>query len=318
MPRWVFETIVIISIFAPLPSSAFADSANALPTASVTPRNCLNLDVQGYYGFSNHEDSSGNGFAPIEYGIFQGSSDSERDIGTALGSVGVKAIIDYGLVLPFLWLPGSLAAGDDFRLDLSGELTPVSLNANLEASVTPIAFMSLSAGAGLGTGWGLGFVGLGLNESSGVRSKSLDGFVYRAWVKGSLQFDLAAILPGEWRHIVLLASPKLLYQAYSEAREDEAWVWEADDGMDFNGWKLKGSYFLGYRMPLRLSAVGLLFETEGFFGSLRDRSPMAAGWGSDYTYYSLGLLANFRLNERASLSILPQIKTRHQVERRYV
>jgi hypothetical protein len=311
MPRRAFETnTIFIFIFAILSlSPAFADSASAFSMGSDSPQSCLSLEMQGYYGFSNHEDPSGRGFAPVEYGTLGGSNNTERDTGSAWGSAGVKAIIDYSVALPFLRLPGSLTSGNNLRFDLSGELSPVSLNANLEAGITPVAFMSLFAGAGLGTGWDIGFVGLGLNDSSGIQARDLDGFVYRVWVKSSFQFDLAALLPGEWRHIVILASPKLIYLAYSEADEDEAWIWEADDGMDFNGWKLKGSYFLGYQMPLKLSMAGILLETEGFFGSLRDRSPMTAGWGSDYTYYSLGFLANFRLNERSNLAILPQFKT---------
>jgi hypothetical protein len=80
--------------------------------------------------------------------------------------------------------------------------------------------------------------------------------------------------------------------------------------MNFNGWRLKGSYFLGYQMPLALSMAGILLETEGYVGSVASSATMSdAKWGSDFTYCTFGPVFNFSLGEKSSIAVLPQFKT---------
>jgi hypothetical protein len=270
------------------------------------------LDIQGYYGFPNHAAVDSRLVAPIDYGVLPGASKAERDVGSSWGSAGIKAILARKLTSPALVGPGALTRGNNVGLELSLELSPLSLVADVEATVTPVAFLVLGLGASGGTGWDIGFKGLAaLDPDTGeAEGSGFGGLVYRAWGRATLQFDLAALLPGAWNHVVLLASPKLEYRAYAGAGDDEAWIWEADDGMNLNGWKLKGSYFLGYRMPLALDMAGILLETEGYLGTAASRSPMASsGWGSDFVFYTIGLVLDFRLGRSSSLAILPQFKT---------
>jgi hypothetical protein len=271
-------------------------------------KGALSLEVQGAYGFPNLEGTDSGGLVPIAYSQEKGPGG--REVGSTWGGAEAKAALNYQLVSPAFVGDGPLTMGNNLALDFAFELSPVSLNANFSATLTPIAFLKLAAGAGVGTGWDIGFVGLGLNEAGTIESQSFGGAVYRAWVGGTFQFDLAAVLPGEWNHAVVLASPKVVYQAYSAAADDEAWLWEADKGMNFNGLKLYGNYLLGYQPPLAMDLAGILLQTEGWLGSVADKSTMASkGWGSDYTYLVFGPLFDFKLGETASLAVLPQFKT---------
>jgi hypothetical protein len=156
-------------------------------------------------------------------------------------------------------------------------------------------------------------MGLGINNAGVKEARNFGGVVYRAWVSGTFQFDLAALFPGGWNHVVVLASPKIQYQAFSGASADQAWVWEADSGMNYNGVKLTGSYLLGYQMPLVLDLAGFLLQTECYLGAVRERAPSdgskAMKWGSDFNYLTFGPLFDFRIDDRSTIAILPQFKT---------
>ena len=273
-------------------------------------RGRTSLEVQADYLFPNHNAVDAVGLIPVIYGVSAGANPLERSAGSSWGGSEVKAILDYRLTIPAFEGVGALTRGNNLSLDIIGEFSPVSLNANFRATLTPIAFLKLAAGAGIGTGWDIGFIGLALNNKGYLDSQSFGGLVYRAWIEGTFQFDLAAVVPGEWNHVVILASPKIQYQAYSAASGDQSWLWEADEGMNFNGLKLTGSYLLGYQMPLAIDLAGLLLQTEGWLGPVRGRSTMASsGWGSDFTYLIFGPVLDFRIDEGSSLAILTQFKT---------
>jgi hypothetical protein len=70
-----------------------------------------------------------------------------------------------------------------------------SVNANFKATLNPVAFLKFEAGAGIGTGWDVGFIGLAINDKGNIEPQNFGGVVYRAWVAGTFQFDLAASCP---------------------------------------------------------------------------------------------------------------------------
>ncbi len=287
----------------------------ATTAAAEGGRGRTSLEIQADYGFPNHESLGANdGLAPIVYGISKGASTLERDVGSAIGSPEAKAIVAYELVFPALVGGGALTKDNNLAIEFSGSVSPVSMNADAKATLTPIAFLKFAMGAGLGSGWRLAAMdatGLGINDAAaGVEAQDFGGIVYRAWASGTFQFDLAALMPGDWNHVVIVASPQIQYQAYSTASDSQAWVWEADKGMNFNGLKLTGNYLIGYQMPIALDMVGFLLQPEGWLGSVRGMSTKASGgWGSDFTYLTFGPLLDFKINDRSTIAVLPQFKT---------
>jgi hypothetical protein len=274
-----------------------------------TPPSGTSLSIQGYYEPPNHVAYGTSGFAPVAFGLAEASGPGERDLGSTWGAAGIKGIVTQRLVIPVLRGEGDFFKDNYLSLEGSGELSPVSINASFEATLVPIAFLKISVGAEAGTGWDMGFIGLGVNpadDTQDIEKKSFQGVVWRTWATGTFQFDLAALLPGKWNHVVAVVAPTVEYKAFTGADDDTAWLWEADDGMNFNGFKLKGSYFIGYRMPLALDTVGLLMETEEWLASVRNRSPQdsAGGWGSDFTFLDFGPVLNFALGDKSSIAIL--------------
>ena len=152
--------------------------------------------------------------------------------------------------------------------------------------MTPIAFLQFDAGGGIGTGWDIGFIGLGVSRRRRQRSsrRISEASSIEPGSRERSSSTSPPSWPGDWHHIVALADDKLEYQAYSDASDTTPWIWEADNGMDFNGWQLYGSYFLGYQMPIVLDTAGLLLQTQGYVGSgARHVDAASGGWGSDFT-----------------------------------
>jgi len=258
-------------------------------------------------------------FAPPKYKLLEGQDapDATRSLGSTWGGAEAKAAFSIVDRVPFMVGEGGMTKGNNIRGKFSLEVSPVSVNGVGQLSLTPIAFLVFDAGAGIGTGWTAGtFRGLGINPAGNAESDidltPFGGAVWRVWGAGTFQFDLAAIAPGEWNHVVLLATAKAEYEANTGAGAHDAWLWEADSGENFNGAKFYGTYVLAYQMPLALNLAGIMVESEEWLGDVRDYGPLSAdsgdSWGSDFRIWQIGSVMNFTLGKDDSLAVLAQFK----------
>jgi hypothetical protein len=262
---------------------------------------------------------SDGGFAPITYdpeslpGSFTPiGTDQGRDLGSTWGPAEIQLLLTHRIRVPFLVGSGALTSGNNVTFSFTGALSPVSTRLETRVNFTPIAFLDFFAGAMAGTGWDIGlFNGMGLNAdgTGNPESASFQGVVTKSWIGGTFQFDLAAVVPGDWMHVVTLISPKLQYAWFSGAEKAEAWMWEADEGENFNGFMFFGTYFLGYQPPLVLDTVGLLVETEQNLGYVKDLdAEEGTDWGSEYVQITVSPVFSFTLSESSSLAVLFQFR----------
>ncbi len=273
------------------------------------------FSIEGAYYIDDNKGYgvSDGGFAPISYDPVE---DPGRNLGSGWGSAEIQALLTHRIRVPFLVGSGTLTSGNNVTFSFTGALTPVSARLETRVNLTPIAFFDFFAGTMIGTGWYFGskndplFYGIGNTGLSGDPDpKWFPGVIMQSWVGGTFQFDLAALVPGDWTHMVTLASPKIQYDWYSDAEKGQPWTWEADNGENFNGFMFYGTYFLGYQMPLALNTVGVLVETEQNLGYIKELSPMDSnGWGSDHVLITLGPVFNFTLLESSSLAVLLQFR----------
>jgi hypothetical protein len=279
-------------------------SASAVATAEAS------LTVLGSYSVPHHDGYRASGFAFPDYSVVEGG-EGERDLGSSWGSPAAKLSLAFRRSAPFLAGTGPLVAGNSLAGSLSFDLSPVSGTAAVRLSLTPIAFLSFDAGASLGTGWTLGsFHGLSLNTPEALDPLDLGGAVWSLWGAGTFQFDLAALVPGQWSHVVFLATGKIVRMENTAAEDDEAWDWENERDDYFNAARFCGTYVLGYQMPARVDFIGVMAESEEWLGSIRDISTMASpgGWGSDFRLWHANLLANIALGRRDSLAVIGQFR----------
>lgn len=233
-----------------------------------------------------------------------GIVDEGRDIGS--GGVEARTTYTYEMKIPMMTGSGPLMSGNNLTARFKGELTPVSIAPVLEATLTPIAFFNVYAGSYFGTGWTLmGLNGLALNTPDDPY-KSESGLVYKFYTGVTFQFDLAAVMPGDWNHVLIMYSPKVEYAAFTGAGDDDPWQYQVDAGENFNGSKWYQTFFLGYQMPAVpvVDTAGVLVETNQRL-TKKDESTMDhGGWGSDFMEVGISPLVNLKFNDNHSLAVL--------------
>ncbi|AEF83175.1 hypothetical protein [Leadbettera azotonutricia] len=234
-----------------------------------------------------------------------------------------KAGITQSFTFPFLQGEGPLTQDNNIRLSVTAEATPISLNAIGEALWTPVAFLQVAGGGRLGSGWNINLFGkeiygIGINhrgEDMGdgkhhrevISGEPFDSLMWRLYGGLALQFDLAAIIPGDWNHILFRAYNEGRYNVYNRAANGEPWVFENDQGRNRNGWTWYGAYVLGYQMPLSpvLDTIAFMVETDKNFYN----NPKGAGWGDDLTRWIFSMLFNFTITPRFGLVLAIQVRT---------
>jgi hypothetical protein len=247
---------------------------------------------------------------------------SGRDLSLTLSTrPEVKLSFTQYFVFPFLQGDHFLTADNNIRLNLGAELSPISLNGLAEAVWTPAAFFQLSAGARLGSGWnmelfGSSIYGIGINRpqtspGSSVRGSEItgdpfDGLLWKVHGGGALQFDLAALFPGDWHHLVFRSYHEGSYRAYSRSSPEDSWVFENDAGENRNGFIYYGNFLLAYQTPLFLNTLGILTEAERYLY----QTPNRTDWGDERFRWTLSGLLNFTLTQRLGAALIVQCRTR--------
>lgn len=224
-----------------------------------------------------------------------------------------KATVTGTVSVPFLAGEGPLVSGNSVQLKFGAELSPVSVNGTFETVWTPIAFFQLVAGGSLGSGWnipianGLARIGRVGAHDAEYLGGPFDGLVWSARGGAVFQFDLAALAPGDWHHVVFRTYQEAKYRTLTSAASGESWVYEADDGRNRNGWNYYGNWFAGYQMPIALETAGVLVEAEkSLYGTAGEEY-----WGDDLAVWTFGPVLSFRLADGISLAALVQLRTKY-------
>jgi hypothetical protein len=241
---------------------------------------------------------------------------SETSLSLAITSV-PETKLTFSQIFTFPCLQGDnpLVKDNNVKLGLNVNMTPISINLLGNVVLTPAAFFELSAGGMLGSGWiinlfGSELYGIGLNRPNdqghtSVDGSSFDGFFAKGQMGGAVQFDLAAIVPGKWNHVVFRSYHEVGYKMYSRAEKGDSWFFEKDFGENQNGWNYYGSYLAGYRMPIMLDTVAVLAEIEKYLYN----TPGGDQWGDSLGRWTLGLMTNFTFSKNFSSTLAAQFRT---------
>ena len=259
--------------------------------------------------FANEE----NGIIPSTELVLQASTRPEIKLG-----------ITQSWAFPFLRGSNPLVSGNNIKPGVSFEVTPVGMAGLAQFVWTPIAFLEISGGGKFGTGWNLPIAyGIGLNVPMGtpgsgpgpngerkseIDASPFDGLQWRAWAGGTFQFDLGAVVPGDWNHIVFRAYTEMRYSGYSRAGKNDAWIMESDDGDNMNGWISYSSFVLGYQIPRSpvLKMAAFMFEMDFNFYDV----PNKVKWGGDKGRFIISSVLNFDIIPRLNAMLAVQMRTR--------
>ncbi|MDR2808011.1 MAG: hypothetical protein LBB43_03275 [Spirochaetaceae bacterium] len=227
-----------------------------------------------------------------------------------------KLNLNQSWILPILQGNGALTKGNSLKLSANADLTPIDTNLTLDAVLTPIAFLQFGLGAKIGSGWnidlfGKPLYGIGISKSGTdgkqviVQDKAFGGLFWNVHGNVLFQFDLAAVLPGDWNHIVFQTKNEINYKAFTAARDGQSWVYEHDFAENQNGWNYYGMFLLGYQPPIFLNTIGLMAEVDNYLYNTAGGDQ----WGDDRDRWVLSLLTNFTITKNLTLALIGQMRT---------
>jgi hypothetical protein len=221
-----------------------------------------------------------------------------------------------GFTFPFLRGDGPLTAGNNIRATLTAELTPISMDGIVQGTWTPIAFLQVVAGARIGSGWNIRLFGgdirgIGINQpgadgAAEAVGSAFDGIQWSSYLGGAFQFDMAAIFPGDWNHVVFRSYHEGRYWGYSAASATDSWFLESDEGENRNGFNYYGSYLVGYQMPIFLNTVGFMAEMDKYLYNTPNRDL----WGDGLGCWILSALLNFTVTDWLDAALITQFESR--------
>jgi hypothetical protein len=211
---------------------------------------------------------------------------------------------------PFLRGNTPLTSENNIALKISANLTPISADITGDAVLTVFPFLSFNIGGMAGTGWNydlfgkVPLIGLGLNRKTdaddpndGVIGKGLDGAAWNTHAGAMVQFDLAAIFPGDWNHVVMQLYNEAQYFAYTKAKGDDFWYYLGDDGMNRNSFRHKFESFIGYAMPIFIDLAGIQFSgTLPFYNIETGDNVRDIGYSLTNAF-----IVNFKINKQFSI-----------------
>lgn len=223
-----------------------------------------------------------------------------------------RVVGKYSHIIPTPFGTNPLVKGNNLNLSSSLELTPVSIAPQFSVSFTPIAFLNFSASAKFATGWEfIGIQGMGdfVSNKGGYENLTpFEHYFYEYKFSGLFQFDLAAVVPGDWNHVVTLATYDVIYKGITGVDASKPWIWQGT-GEGFNGWNYNSSIILGYQMPLVLQTVGLQCEFSGYYNNSNlDKSFDA--WNPTFMKIAINPICILKFNEKHALTIQLGISSR--------
>lgn len=231
----------------------------------------------------------------------------------------LRATGTYNYVIPVPFSDHALVRGNTLTLSPALELTPVSLAPKFDVAFSPIAFLIFYAGGRIGTGWDLppmGVKGLAVFDENSKEYESVIPFasyMHQWYLEGLFQFDLAAVLPGDWNHVVTQARYKFLYEGlWNAGGHQEFWRWQGTVEKA-SGWQYQSSVVVGYQMPLVLQLVGLQFEFEGYFDG-HDFPDWAQQWNPTFMKVGISPVMNLKFNDKHSLMVQFRFRSRRAFE----
>lgn len=221
----------------------------------------------------------------------------------------------YTVMLPFG--TGALLKGNNVVIDAGLTANIVSITPKISVSFTPVAFCTVSAGAMAGTGWNAGsFQGMASYNPAKREYTNLDPFktwYTNLWACGTLQFDAAALWPGEWHHIIAVASCEIDFVNLVNAGSDcDVWEWATTKGLA-DGLQYVQNYILAYRLPRAVSMVGVNISGKGHFNK-NDYAELYDDYNGSFMQIDVNPLMQVLFTKKDSVYFMLNFKTRRSFE----
>ena len=207
----------------------------------------------------------------------------------------------------------------DANVVLTGafELTPLSVRPQLALGFQPFPFLVFKGGGSIGFGWNmLGFEGLCALDEKSKKYEALSTFshpFYEVWAQGTLMFDTGALVPGDWNHLIMLASYKTFYSGIAGLGRHTPYGWQGDKNR-VEGLQYEFCGILAYQMPLVLYRAGFMYTAYGHYDG-SDYGDFDTSYDGAFTQHSLAGLCQFKFAEKDELTCIAQFTTRRSFDK---
>jgi len=288
-----------------------------------------NFEVDFAYYPGTYKGLGISGFAPVNYGTMTYTdleaaypstvAHGRKDLGLKT-SVELKAYYTLTLKFPVMRMNNALMEGNNIQIKYKLNLSPITVETGAYVRFTPLALLYFTLGTKVATGWNLSFMnlnGLNINDPNFYYTDTVGCFAATPGVlsisefSAVFQFDLGAIVKGNWTHVIFFAKERVEYQYFSAAGPTDYWRYEHDNGENVNGFMWYQTFVIGYQMPTLpgcIDTVGFMIETEQHV-TQKDVSTMASGgWGSDFLLVKFGPMINFKFNKVHNFTVLVEFK----------
>ena len=213
--------------------------------------------------------------------------------------------------VPIMQFDNPLMKDNNINFKIGAEITPVTTEGKFGITWTPIAFLELYTESKIGSGWKLtkDLLGIAINENNGGKSNyiplNFSKAVYSFALGGAFQFDLGAVIPNDWSHVVFRTDQSALYKAMTGVNSEISWLYQADSGANRNGWRYMSSYVIGYKMPLFLDLIAMKIDVEKkLFASPKGLDNKK--WGEYLFLTTFGPIINFNIKKDYNIMLLAQ------------
>ncbi len=235
----------------------------------------------------------------------------------AMSAVEARVTGFAGYTIPTPFGDNPLVSGNRVKITGIFELSPVSIDPAIQVQFSPIAFLDFTAGASIAAGWPLSlgddFNVPGIAEWNPV-TEEYDDLIFNAarieaWFQGLFQFDLAAIIPGEWNHVVTMNTYKVYYEGVTGLANGQPYNYQGSGGK-VNGWKYNATFLLGYQMPLVLQTVAVQAELDGYLDGEAAYAKEYHSIDPDFMTVYIAPVAILEFTEKDALTIQARFASR--------
>ena len=213
--------------------------------------------------------------------------------------------------VPFMQFDNPLTKDNNINFKIGAEITPITTEGKFNITWTPIAFLELYTESRIGSGWKLTneLLGTAINENNGGKTNktpiNFSNAVYSFALGGAFQFDLGAVIPHDWSHVIFKTDHYALYKAMTGVNSETSWLYQADYGENRNGWRYMSSYVIGYKLPLFLDLIAMKIDVEKkLFASPKGLDNKV--WGEDLFLTTFGPIINFNIKKDYNIMLLVQ------------
>lgn len=214
----------------------------------------------------------------------------------------------------------SLFAGSYIRTLVDLTLTPVHVSPRFDVTFSPFPFLNFNAGVMVGAGWNVGDFSViktyDKTKSEYITSSPFSAMYYNAYIQGNFQFDMAAIVPGDWNHIIITASYGLNYTGLTSGGDGTPWGYIIGGVDRANGLNYVATTMIGYAMPIALQMIGIQAIFNGYFFE-SDFDTDRYDWDPTFMTVALNAIAMVKITDNHSIAIQSGFTSRRSFDKKY-